>query len=175
MPVAMVGPPALLARKAAQQEQVAHLMEQVANLRDFHSVLQERSQVALDRGFRLKQGKQEERRQLLWRIMQKLELLRAYNVDLQPDEITAFAQTYKLRQQVHGLAAAVPPTSTTSKGGTAISGLPKLVMPDGQHPVDLAQVQAVLGTQHLTLMELIPRLNKDLQDMKLLKERLLED
>jgi hypothetical protein len=99
--------------------------------------------------------------------MQKLELLRAYNVELQPDEIKAFEQTYELRKQVHNMA---PKTANIST-----SGFPKLVMPDGHHPVDLEQVKAVLGRQHLTLMELIPRLNKDVRDIKLLKERLQED
>jgi hypothetical protein len=167
MPVAMVGPPALLARKSAQQEQVKQMMEQIANMRDFQVSLKERSQVALDRGLRVKETRKEERRQLLWRIMQKLELLRAYNVELQPDEIKAFEQTYELRKQVHNMA---PKTANIST-----SGFPKLVMPDGHHPVDLEQVKAVLGRQHLTLMELIPRLNKDVRDIKLLKERLQED
>lgn len=165
-PVAAVGANALQTRIVAQQEQANQVAEQIKLLQNMTKQLDERMQDALREGYTVKHNRlHKERRQRLWRIMQKVELIRCINIPLQKDEAMAFRVLSNVGK---GSDAIVPYTGAIP----APQGMPRLVTPDGSQPVDPKQVKHVMDGHHEELRKIIEMVNKDTRDVQLLKERL---
>ena len=169
-PTSAVGAAALQTRIVAQDEQAQQLQTELRVLQEARNILDDRKQTALDRGLLVKQNRlRKERKQRLWRIMQRLEMLRAYHRPLTHDEKLSMQHTVYMERQTDAVEQAVrsyhvPPPA----------GLPRLVMPDGQTPVTPEETLQNLETHHRALQEWMTKIQKDLRDLKLLSERLEE-
>ena len=167
-PTAAVGAEALQTRLSAQQQQVDQMKDQIKRLRDFQSILKERKEAAAREGVAVKKERlHKERKQRLWQIMQKLEIIRAYGYPIQHDEGIAMQHAKRISKQVEDLASLPLPNVDAVN-----PGMPRMVSPNGLDPVDPKAVVKALEEHHEELFFLSSKLKKNLRDTKLLMDRL---
>lgn len=169
-PVDLVGAAALQTRLSGQQQQADNLKNHIKHLREFQKHLKERKEAAAQEGLAVKKERlHKERKQRLWQIMQKLEIIRAYGHPIQQAEGVAMQHAARISSQVEAIASQPLPNTTAVK-----SGMPRMVSPSGQEPVDPKAVVKVLEEHRQELFLLSSKLKKNLRDTKLLTERLKE-
>eukprot|EP00977_Amphora_coffeiformis_P002221 scaffold425_cov175-Amphora_coffeaeformis.AAC.80 len=167
-PTAAVGAEALQTRVSAQQQQADQLKDQIKRLREFQKILKERKEAAAREGVAVKTERlHKERKQRLWQIMQKLEIIRAYGYPIQRDEGTAIQHAKRISKQVEDLASQPLPNVNAVN-----PGMPRMVSPNGLDPVDPKAVVRALEEHHEELLLLSNKLKKNLRDTKLLTDRL---
>lgn len=165
-PSAAVGAAALQARLSAQQQQADKTMERIKALREFQKEIKQRQEAAAQQGLAIKKERlHKERKQRLWQIMQKVEMIRSYQQPLTPDERVSMEQIVQIHRATEKLASQSIPT-------TVHTGMPRLVTPNGTDPVEPETVLKVMEEQRVQLMELMNAVKKDLRDVKLITERL---
>ena len=169
-PTPAVGAEALQTRLSAQQQQADQMKDQIKRLRDFQTILKERKDAAAREGLAVKKERlHKERKQRLWQIMQKLEIIRAYGYPIQKDEAIAMQHAKYISMQVEALASQPLPNANAVN-----PGMPRMVSPNGQDPVDPQAVVKALEEHHEQLLLLSNNLKKNLRDTKLLTNRLKE-
>ena len=165
-PAALVGAAALQARLSAQQQHADSALDEIKKLRQFQKTLEERKQIASRQGLSvMKERLHKERKQRLWQIIQKVEMIRAYQQPLTKDERLSMEQTVQLHRTTETLASR-PVSNRVS------TGLPRLVTPDGKEHVDPALVYKALEEHRMELFQIMDAVKKDLRDVKLIAERL---
>ena len=167
-PTAAVGAEALQTRLSAQQQHADQLTDQIKRLRDFQTILKERKEAAAREGLAVKKERlHKERKQRLWKIMQKLEIIRAYGYAIQPDEGIAIQHAKRISKQVEDLASQPMPNANAVN-----PGMPRMVSPNGLDPVEPKIVVKTLEEHHEELLLLSENIKKNLRDTKLLMDRL---
>jgi predicted nuclease with TOPRIM domain len=167
MPVLLTGADSLNARVSWQQERATQLAKDAASIKSSHETIQELYEKSRNHVEDIKRKHGNQRKRLL-NVMRKVEIVRCMNHSLQPDEVRVMerlrhlnAETAQVRQhlaELEGWSRASRP----QHGAVANVDLP-----------DREQLHKVLTGHHDKLASLTLQMQKDLRDVKLIKDRVV--
>ena len=163
-PTGCLGAHGLVERKASLQAEAQNINTQLDMLKAVMQNLNDRQAIANQKGLQLKRHMLQHRRQRIWRIMQKLEILRAYQQSLTDEERLAHKHAYALASQTHAMDQAPPPPAEVPVGLTRLD--------DGDFSGDPAEFRVRIAEHRSNLVDMLNATKQDLRDVKLLLEYL---
>jgi len=173
MPVAVVGAESLQARAVLHQDQADTIEKQIAHIRDTAEALQKRQVAVKGEIERLKLKHQQQLLRLL-KVMRFVEVARCFNLPQQPAELQAQQRIVELKRRVGQLTPVVERLSDPQ----LLTDNSSVYVDRNQEPPKIPKeeqqrLMKIMTEHRVVLTELTGTVQKDLQDLQLIRDRVL--
>jgi hypothetical protein len=172
MPIPLIGAESLNARVSWQQERATELAKHAEAIKGSHEAIQEAYKRSFYQLEDVKRKHANQRKRLL-NVMRKVEIVRCMNQPLQQDEVRVMTRLRDLNEH----------TNEVRKHLAALENSTRTTRPQQQHHhgaltrqielPDREKLHKVLTEHHNKLAKLSLQMQKDVRDVKLMKERVL--